>query len=182
MELTQEIVRELLDYNPETGVLTWNERDIKWFVDSYHPAAHAKAKWNSRYAGKSAFNNISKCGYHRGAIFNKGYQAHRIIWLYVTGEWPEQIDHENGIRSDNRWCNLRNVSQFINMRNIKLPKTNTSGIIGVHISKRDGKFLARGKKDGKSIHLLSSSNLDEAVLARKKFEENNGYSKTHGKR
>lgn len=72
------------------------------------------------------------------------YKAHRLAWLYITGQWPiDQIDHINGIRSDNRFCNLREIDLTGNshQRN-KPPKNNKSGFIGVYLT-RSGKFRAQ---------------------------------------
>ena len=81
--LTQEIVKEFLDYNPETGKLIWKKRDRKWFSSnkSYNT-------WNSRYADKEGFTSLDNRGYNSGRIFDKTYRSHRVIWLWMTGEWP----------------------------------------------------------------------------------------------
>ena len=84
-------------------------------------------------AGVSAGAVRPRDGYIQIAIRRKMYQAHRLAWLYVHGEWPRhQIDHINGNPADNRICNLRDVTQFENMQNLHGPLSrNKSGLLGV---------------------------------------------------
>lgn len=72
-------------------------------------------------------------GYRRVFFESSAYTAHRLAWLYMTGDWPSMnIDHINGRRDDNRFCNLRDVDQVTNMQNLKGPRgDNTSGFLGV---------------------------------------------------
>jgi HNH endonuclease len=101
-DLTQAVVHEFLNYEPHTGSLTWRQGDRRWFKSDRHWRI-----WNTKNAGKPAF--IAKShGHLRGAIFGKVYFAHQVIWLWMTGSWPDpQVDHENGRRTDNQWVNLR---------------------------------------------------------------------------
>ena len=86
-------------------------------------------------------------------IDGKGYQAHRLIWLYVNGAWPvNEIDHVNGVRNDNRISNLREVTNSQNLQNQRKPSlNNTSGFLGV--SAYGGKWLAQIKLSGKKQHI-----------------------------
>lgn len=131
-ELTQEIVRELLDYDPETGVLTWRERDLKWFKSgkNYSENLRIANSWNTKWAGKQAFTTIDN-GYNIGFLLFKKVKAHRVIWLYVHGYMPIYTDHVNGLRDDNRLVNLRAVTPSTNSKNTAMRKTNTSGYPGV---------------------------------------------------
>lgn len=98
-ELTQERLKELLEYNPFTGLFTW-----------------LSAK-GSKTAGSLA-GAVNTKGYVRIRLDNKTYLAHRLVWLYLYGRWPvEQLDHINGIRADNRRVNLRECNQSQNMAN-----------------------------------------------------------------
>jgi hypothetical protein len=90
VELTQAIVKELLDYNPATGLLTWRRRHRHWFGSD-----HACNVWNARFAGKPAFT-ANNHGYLEGHILGEKHGAHRIIWLWMIGHWPDpEVDHDN---------------------------------------------------------------------------------------
>lgn len=173
--ILQEIVRELLYYNPDTGKLTWKKRDRKWFKSD-----RDYNRWNNRYAGKEAFTALNNFGYFLGAILNQKTYAHRIIWLYQTRKWPDKIDHINHDRKDNRWVNLREVSNQENDRNQSLPRNNKSGFIGVHWHKQ--KWNSNIKVGGKIIYLGCFDLLEEAVSVRKEAETKYGFHKNHGNR
>jgi hypothetical protein len=134
--LTTERLRELLSYDPETGLFTWN----------ISPLVH---KWRGRVAGRE--DN----GYCRIRIDRQEYLAHRLAWLYMTGEWPEDsIDHINGTRSDNRWTNLRDVPQSVNMQNRRRPRINSkSGMLGVKWNADSASWEARIKIGDQQIYL-----------------------------
>ena len=122
-----ELLRKLLRYEPETGDLFWEKRAISFFLTD-----KAAKTWNSRFAHKPALVAIDTHGYRRGEIFGRGYLAHRIVWAHQTGAWPKnQIDHINGIRTDNRWTNLRAATQIENMRNRRSERNATSSYLGV---------------------------------------------------
>jgi hypothetical protein len=177
MIITQEIVREFLDYDPETGKLTWQERDRKWFKSD-----HDFNSWNTRFAEKEAFTSINGRGYCNGAIFGKNYRAHRIIWLYMTGEFPEdQIDHINHDKTDNKWYNLREVSNQENCKNQSKSKNNTCGYTGIHWNKQNQKWIARINIGSYNRICLGSFDLlCEAVSARKAAELKYGFHENHG--
>lgn len=72
----------------------------------------------------------------------KYLRQHGLAWFYMTGEWPVgQIDHRNGVRDDNRFCNLRECDSQDNNRNRGLSRNNTSGVSGVR--KQQGKWMVR---------------------------------------
>lgn len=114
-------------------------------------------------------------GYLVIEISRKCYQAHRIAWFLHYNEWPEnKIDHINGIRNDNRICNLRDVTDIENSRNIGLSSANTSGYPGV--TRKNEKWQARIGIGGTRLHLGSFDTFEEAVSARKIKEQELGYS------
>ena len=127
-----ERILEVLDYNPENGKLTWLVSTSKRIR-----------------VGDSA-GSFRPSGYIDIKIDGILYKAHRIIWLWMTGEWPKhQIDHVDGTKTNNRWSNLREATQSQNQQNAKRRSDNKSGFKGVHWNKRAGKWHAKIKISGK---------------------------------
>lgn len=148
--LTQEELKTQLHYNPETGIFT------------------RKIPKQSIKVGASA--GCLNGGYIQISVLNKKYAAHRLAWLYMTGDWPiDQIDHINGIRDDNRLCNLRECSQSENMMNIPKNKSNKSGIKGVFFDSHAKKWRASCRLDGKKVFLGSFVSPELAGIAYKNF-------------
>lgn len=146
-ELTQELVRELFDYNPETGDLTWRN-----------------PRTNRLKPGMKAANLDSK-GYLRVTIGRRQYRVHRVIWLYVYGSAPDGlIDHKNRIRTDNRLVNLRISDELQNVANRGVHKNNKTGYKGVFVSK-PGKFTAQIMHNRKAKHLGYFKTAEEAHAA-----------------
>ena len=113
-ELTREQLNELFTLNPEEGILRWK-------IDRGYQALK----------GQEA--GYVSLGYRMIKISQIRYQAHRLIWVMVTGEWPKhEIDHINGNRLDNRFSNLRDVSTRVNQQNKHKPRSDsTTGVQGV---------------------------------------------------
>lgn len=124
-DLTQEALKAILHYDPETGIFT-------------------RFKAVGRYAKEGTVGHVSaKDGYVRIWVKGRLYLAQRLAWLYMTGEWPTLIvDHENRNGSDNRWVNLRPANKVQNAYNSKMYKTNTSGFKGVWLHRKTGKWVA----------------------------------------
>jgi hypothetical protein len=160
---SQEELRKLLDYDPETGKLIWKRRKC----DS--------PTWNIRFAGKPALT-IEKRGYFTGSIWGVKYMTHRIIWKWMTGDDPAEIDHINGNGLDNRWANLRSVDRLANARNMPKRRENKSGYCGVYFAQ--GKWQARILR--KTIGTFSSR--EDAIAARKAAERELGFHPNHGRR
>ena len=113
-----EVLREILDYNPETGEMVWLERPVNHFPSGRPTPEHRAAMWNGKYSGKPALTSMDKRGYYRGAIGGKNVYAHRAALALAYGEWPQgEVDHINRDKSDNRLCNLREVTHSENRRN-----------------------------------------------------------------
>lgn len=109
-----------------------------------------------------------KRGYTRISVDNSDYLAHRLAWLYVHGEWPEfDIDHRDGVESNNAFKNLRPATHQQNMQNQKIRKNNRSRYPGVWYSEKRKKFHVSIKTLGKKIHVGSFVQFDDAVEARK---------------
>lgn len=175
-QLTQEYVRSLFDYDPETGILTWKERPL-----SHFSTRRAWNSTNSRCAGKVA-GRLDSNGYVEVGIDGKIYKAHRVIWIIQTGEWPDEIDHDDGVRDNNRFKNLKNGSHGGNMLNKSKRRDNQSGICGVGWHKKDCRWIAHIKVSGKQIRLGGFVNMEDAIAARRAAEAQYGFGKTHGQR
>ena len=176
-----EQLRQLLHCEPETGKLYWKTRTPDMFSDGKRSAEHNCNLWNSNFAGKEALTADNGRGYKRGIIWGNWYLAHRVIWAMVYGEMVNEIDHINGVRSDNRIINLRDGSNGENSKNQKRPSDNTSGVSGVSWNKRSNKWVAYASSSNTRIHLGSFFDFNEAVAARKAAEVKYGYHPNHGR-
>jgi hypothetical protein len=117
---------------------------------------------SGRRAGLEAGSNWD--GYVGINIGGKNYRAHRLVFLHMTGEMPKFcVDHINGVRSDNRPENLRDVETYVNIRNQKnAHKNNKSGFLGVEKRKYSYRATIRIKRGGKSVYLGSFKTAEEA--------------------
>lgn len=162
-------LRELLTYQEESGALYWKARPF--------PAANA---WNAKWAGKEAFTATSN-GYRVGSVNGVNLRAHRVIWAMVHDEWPEdQIDHDDGIRANNRLANLFDVSNLQNHHNQSKSKANTSGVNGVSWDRQTGKWRAHIKVGYGLKNLGRYDTIEEASLARKAADQRFGFTERHG--
>lgn len=180
MEITPEIVKEFLEYDPSTGIFRWIPRDRKWFCSD-----RAWKIWTTKYEMRQAgwLCNFKE-GYKARLIgFPKSNSilAHRAAWAWMTGGWPQdQIDHIDHDPTNNRWSNLRQVNNQGNHFNRPRQKNNKSGFTGVCWHKASKKWHSRIKISGKDITLGFYDDLDEAVNARKLANKRYGFLKSHG--
>ena len=122
-------------------------------------------------------------GYRKIKIKSVRFYAHRLVWLYHYGEWPEnEIDHIDGDKLNNHVENLRVVTHKENGRNQKLYSTNISGVTGVHFNKPNQIWHAYIKVDDKIKHLGYFDNFNDAVAARKAAEVEHNYHPNHGRK
>lgn len=137
MTITAHRLKELFEYSPETGE----------FI-------RIKKTSSKTHIGTVA-GTVNHHGYVIICIDYKLYSAHRLAWLYMTGEWPkEEVDHIDGHRSNNRFVNLRDVSVSMNRQNRRAAdRKSKSGLLGVNTNKYS--WAARIKVDGKKISLGS---------------------------
>lgn len=176
--ISPDVIRSLLSYEQETGKLFWKPRDRSLFKTQRGYAA-----WHANFSGKEAFIYVdSTTGYRKGAIFGRTMYSHRVIWAIVHGDNPKgQIDHINGVRTDNRIVNLRDVSRSENNKNIRLKNCNTSGFNGVSWSKGAKKWVAYIQDNGKRKVIGYFHDLESAANARAKRDRELNYHENHGK-
>ena len=130
-------VKELFDYDRTTGNLLWK-------------VSRSRTAKVGHVAGSSNGN-----GYMAIKVSGILYFAHRLVWLWHYGEFPDgQIDHINGIRNDNRIENLRDVTASVNQQNQRNARSNNKiGLLGVSYYKRDNNYVAQIQIDGKKKNL-----------------------------
>jgi hypothetical protein len=134
--ITQEKLKELLDYDPETGILTWR----------------VSLNWRIKVGQRAGTHNKVE-GYRKIKIFGRMYREHRIVWLYVHGWLPERVDHDDGNGVNNRIGNLRDCTQAQNCANRKIHSNNESGYKGVWYSRQHNKWRAAIHMRGRKKHL-----------------------------
>jgi hypothetical protein len=149
--ITQKRLKELIHYDPKTGIVT-----------------------NKLRRGCSFPGKVLGCSDHEGylvvSLDGKNYKLHRLLFLYMEGYVPENsIDHINRNVQDNSWKNLRETSTSCNARNAKVPGNNCSGIVGVCLYKN--KWIASIGFKNKSWYLGIYKDFDEAVCMRLAAEQ-----------
>lgn len=145
--LTQNHLKELFHYCPDSGLFT------------------RRVSPNNRVKAGDVAGCVSGDGYLRIRIDRKLYLAHRLAWLYQTGDWPKKktIDHINRVRADNRWLNLREATDSENQANRPAQRNNASGRKGVCWDKRDNNWRVQIVCDGHQYYLGQFDNLEEAA-------------------
>ncbi len=175
-------LRQLLRYEPETGKLFWREAPLSLFADAGYPAAHRRALWNGKYAGKEALcYRDHAANYAYGTVFGTKVYAHRAIVAIDQGAWPPEVDHINGDRTDNRLSNLRAVTRPENAKNRPMQSRNKSGVIGVSWDKSSGKWAAEISEGGTRTRLGYFENIEDAKAARVRSEAMLGFHANHGR-
>lgn len=145
--MTQQRLKELLHYDPDTGIFTWR------ISPKYDIAAGAIA------------GHRRKDGYLIIRLSQVNYYAHRLAWLYMTGEWPPiEVDHLMGDKADNRWTQIRSATPSLNKENMRTArKDNRTGLLGAHKAK--DKFSSRISIKGVSKYLGTFDTPEEAHAA-----------------
>lgn len=160
MTITVEELHRLFDADFEAGVLKWK----------VSPSKAVKA-------GAEAGGQHNR-GYRHISLKNKKLLVHRVLWAMATGSFPENdIDHINGIRNDNRLCNLRPVTRTQNMQNQAISRANRTGHTGVYYMEATGKWRASIRN--KHIGLFDT--IEGAATARKAANIAYGYHENHGR-
>ncbi|MFZ2541849.1 MAG: HNH endonuclease [Gallionella sp.] len=150
--LTQTRLKQLLDYNPETGVFT------------------RRVVISNRTKVGDVAGTLNAKGYIIIRVDGKQYLAHRLAWLCAQGEFPpNEIDHINGIKTDNRICNLRAATRSENAMNQNMNARNTSGFKGVSWSKLRQKWYAHCQVNGKKHYLGCFDTAEKASAIYEQF-------------
>lgn len=157
---TQALLHQVYTYDPLTGNLAY------------------KRDFNRRHAGENPTSMTSN-GY-LVVTLDQIYLAHRIIWLMQTGAFPEFVDHENHLRHDNRWANLRDIDRQGNAQNKSVNKNNTSGYLGVSFMPKLNKFRATITQGRKHTHLGLFATALEAHQARVAANQQHNFHVNHG--
>jgi len=163
--LTQARLKEVLSYDENTGVFSRrnNGRGVK---------ANRIAGWVNKVNGYRTLN--LDCDH---------YKEHRLAFLYMTGSWPSHhVDHINGVRADNRWCNLREATAHENHKNREMSDKNTSGFVGVSWNESRGKWCAQITVMRKAMNLGRFTHKEDAIAARKAANLKYGFHPNHGTR
>jgi hypothetical protein len=156
--LTQEKAKQLFSYDPHEGILRWRE----W---SRGRRADLVAGCPCRKKGKPTYL-VVRVGQKPGKL----YPVHQIVWLYMTGEWPDTlIDHEDLDGENNKFINLRKATNGQNMMNGRLRADNKTGVKGISMH-RNGMFRVRINVDGKEIFLGRFYEFEKAVAVRKEAQ------------
>lgn len=168
--ITQEQLKSMFHYNPETGIFTRLTR----------PCHSVKIGEEAGYLHWFTKN----LAYRHIEIGGKQYATHRLAFLYMTGEMPsEHVDHIDGNGLNNAWANLREVNRSQNLRNRKLNANNKSGHIGVSWYAPNGKWRASiNIESGKKKHIGYFNSIEDAVAARQAAQAANDYHENHGRR
>ena len=161
--ITQKELKEVLSYNPLTGLFVWK----------ISPS-------NSVPIG-SAAGYVLSIGYIFIGINYERYLAHRLAFIYMENSHPEEVDHQNHIRSDNRWKNLIAATRQTNKQNQPKLVTNTSGFTGVTWNNATEKWRAQITINKKNIYLGTFIEMDNAISARKEANIKFGFHENHGK-
>lgn len=145
--LTLERLKELLEYDPDTGIFIW------------------KVKRQGTHKGAVA-GCRDTFGHIRIMIDRVSYGAHRLSWLYMTGNWPkDEIDHRDCDPANNKFKNLREATPSQNSANIRVKPKNTSGFKGVTLHKSTGKWQSSIKTAGKTTYLGMFARPEDAHAA-----------------
>lgn len=164
-------VRAEFRYLPETGELT---RDISIWENKKGVKGAKPKQPHLHWSGTGK-------KYLRLGFGGKLVYAHRIIWVWMTGEQPEHIDHLDGDGLNNKWENLRSVSQADNNKNCRIHRKTASGISGITYRKDSGRWRVRVGKDNSIVTVGTFRTIEDAMIARDKAFTEYGYTVNHGK-
>lgn len=148
--MTPEQAKLLFDYDPASGVMRWKVPSGRY----------------GRFPAGCIAGSPNSTGCLQISYRSKKYKVHRVAFAIMTGRWPAQfIDHIDGNPANNAWSNIREASPAQNKRNQRIRKDSRTGVKGVWIDRRVGKFAAQITVDGQQISLGYYRSLDDAAKA-----------------
>tara|TARA_R110000851_G_scaffold315349_1_gene477794 strand:- start:522 stop:1028 length:507 start_codon:yes stop_codon:yes gene_type:complete len=163
--MTEELLKQMLKYEPDTGLFTWLIKRPGVLINDV-------AGTERKHDGKT---------YIIISLNGKKHRAHRLAFLYMTGKFPLLLcDHEDGDGTNNRWNNLREVDYINNNRNMRLRADNSSGVAGVYWNKKDKRWQVSLKVGSDRGYIGQYKTLEEAVRIRLDAERKHGFHKNHG--
>ena len=157
-------LKKIIHYNPETGIFT-------------------RIRLTNKQFKLGVINNkIAPNGYIYSRIKNELFTLHQLAFLYMVGLIPEQVDHINHIRDDNRWHNLKGSSSSENNKNRTMARNNTSGFTGVTFDKKRNRWVSQIGLGGLNKKLGTFKCKHDAIAARKEANVKYGFHVNHGKK
>lgn len=153
--LTQERLKEIVKYNPESGQFLWKKKPS---IYASHIVIGTVAGW---------ITGPKRRRYLKISINRKCYSLHRLAFLYMKGYIPDEVDHRDNNPTNNKWNNLREATKNENAHNCPVRKDNSSGYKGVTWDKKVKKWRARIALNGERINLGYFDSKEEAHLAYK---------------
>jgi hypothetical protein len=163
MNIIPNNIKKAINYNSKTGGFTWRESPT-----------------NSKIKKGESAGTVNR-GYLKLKVDGKVYFAHRVAWYLTYDKLPKgEIDHINHIKTDNRICNLRDVSHSENMRNQSIAKNNKSGTLGVFWSKKDKMWVSKITINSNRIYLGAYKDKELAIFIRKEAESVYKFHNNHG--
>ena len=145
--LTQDRLRQILHYDPDTGVFT-------------------RIKKQTGVRQGAIAGSLSKEGYLVTSVDCKVYKCHRLAWLYMTGSWPaNHIDHKDGNKANNRFYNLRDVTKSQNMQNQRKAQAHNKATQLLGVYKNGVNFAARIWHNNTRVYLGTFATKEEAHAA-----------------
>ena len=146
---TPDRIREVLDYDPETGWLVWRQH------------------FHKHYVGNRA-GSVNAEGYRKVQIDGVPCAEHRVAWAHFYGKWPELgLDHKDCDPANNRISNLREATTAQNVANVRRRRSNTSGYTGISWFRERGKWQAYIREEGRHRHLGLFDTIEEAIAVRR---------------
>jgi hypothetical protein len=146
--ITQAVLKERLEYNPGTGVFT-----------------HLTNTTHKKKGDVAGFTHSK--GYVHVCCAGKEYKAHRLAYLYMMGYMPEEVDHEDRVKDNNKWSNLRESDRVLNTNNVGVRKDNTTGVRGLSFDKRGKKHWTYRRQYNGKQETYSFYTKEEALIHRK---------------